>query len=236
MNIIAPILILAALAAVTLLFLYLKKKKKADNAWKEPAFSRAERIIASTPASSTPNGHKVHFEAGAKQETMSYDAMDRGVEKTFAKGECAGYAVDRPRHRITFVVFNSEPDSQGDPCYRQFIKPGNPYFGGEFDKKAGQGEEVDHYILVAAQIVAIGDPLGDVIVVPHHTGNEVHLATVCEYEMEHAVLAAYDGPKFEATKTHGFGQGHPLMDDCPGMFSSAASQQFAGLCGGVATK
>lgn len=214
MSYLIPILVLGAIAAVTLFFLWRKKAKKLDDAWKLDALNRAIKIKETVQPVLTPNEHKVYFEKGTDPSVFSLAACDEGIEKTFQKGECAGYQVDRSAHDISIFVFVSEPDSQGDPAYKVYIAPGNPYYGSEWDKKAGQGAEVDHYILAAAQTVAIGNPFGDWIVVPHHSGKEDHLSTVCEYEMEHIILAYHDGPKYEETKTHGQGQGHPIIPDC----------------------
>lgn len=233
MNYLAPILILAALVGVTLFFVFLRKKKKADNAWKKSALDRALDIIKTTDPSFTHNGIKVHFEKGADPATMSFDPMDRGVEHTFAKGECAGYTVDRHLHPITITVFNSEPDSQGDPCYREYIGPNTPYFNSEWDKEKGKGQEVDHYILVAGEMIGAGEPKGDMIVIPHHVDKEDHLETIVCFEMEHCLLCQVDGPLFEETKTHGFGHGHPILSECPGAAVSLVSRPFTGLCGGA---
>lgn len=226
------VLALAAIAGITLFILGRKKAKKEADLWKLPAFDRARKIKEIVAPVKTPAGHNVYFEQGTDRSVFSLPACDAGIEKSFQKAECAGYVVDRSKHNISIFVFNSEPDSNGDPAYKIFIKPGNYYYGSEWDKKAGQGEEVDHYILAAAETVAIGDPLGDWIVVPHHSGKEAHLSTVCEYELEHISLAYHNGPRFEETKNHGNGQGHPLLSDCPGM-AMFTSRPFKGTCGGA---
>lgn len=225
------ILIALAFAGVVAFLLLRKKKKKQDDSWKQSAETRAARIRMLVQPATTPAGWKVYFESGADPSVFSLPACDIGVEKTFQKGECAGYVVERSRHQISIVVFNSIPDSQGDPAYKVFVAPGNPYYGSEWDKEAGKGQEVDHYILAAGQTVGVGEPAGDIICIPHHSGKEAHLSTVVEYEMEHVMLAWHDGPKFEETKTHGSGQGHPLIPDCPEhKIQGFASRPFTGLC------
>jgi hypothetical protein len=226
------VLALVIIGGVTAFILWRKKTKKVETAWHDDPSTRAFKLINSiTPvASSLAN---VYFEPGTDRNSFSLASCDAGIEKAFEKGGCAGYPIDRPRHRISIVVFNSIPDSQGDPAFKVFIRPGNFYYNTEWDKEQGTGAEVDHYVLAAAQMVAVGEPYGDVIVVPHHSGNEAHLATVVEYEMEHVLLAYYDGTKFEETKNHGQGQGHPLIPDCPGGALGFASRPFTGLCGGA---
>lgn len=231
-GIIIGILIAAAIGGFVFWRIYARNKKKADNAWKADPFGRALRIINSTTPAITPNGHKVYFETGTDPATFSLPACDVGVGKTFEKAECVPYPVDRSVHRISIVVFRAEQDSQGDPAYRVFISHTNPYYQSEWDKGGKAGLEVDHYVLAAAQNVAVGEPYGDVIVVPHHAGREAHLATVVEYEMEHIIFSWHDGPKFDATATHING-GHPLIPDCPGTAVGLVSRPFKGLCMGA---
>jgi hypothetical protein len=222
---------LGLVAAVTLFILWRKKKQKAADAWKQGTSARAFAILKEVPPVITPAGHKVYFEKGTDPSVFSIPACDAGIEKTFNKCECAGYQVDRSAHIVSIVVLNSIPDSAGDPAFKVFIGPASPYFGSQWDKEAGKGQEVDHYILAAGQTIAVGAPYGDVIAIPHHSGKEAHLSTVCEYEAEHFTLARYDGPKFEQTKEHLTG-GHPLLADCPGM-AMFTSRPFKGICAGM---
>lgn len=210
------ILILAAIAGFIVWFRWKKKVQKVKDSWKKSVYDRANGVIKRTQPVVTPNGYKVYFEEGISNPSgLSLPAIDAGINKCVEKAICAGYAVDMSRHRVQIVSFNSIPDSQGDPAYKVYISLGNPYYDSEWDKEQGKGQKVDHYILAAAQMTAAGEPFGDIIVVPHHDGKESHLSTVVEYEMEHVLLAWHDGPKFEETKTHGSGQGHPLIPDCP---------------------
>jgi hypothetical protein len=206
------IIAILIIAAITGIILYLKKKKKKENVWKFGAWALAKTIIDTTSPETTPANHKIYKDVTVTN--LNPEANDEGIEETFKKGECANYPVDRSRHRVSTVVFPSIPDSQGDPCYKEFISPGNPYYGTEWDGEAGKGEEADHYVKVAGQTVAVGEPYGDVIVIPEHTANQSsHQSLVTSFEMEHVCLAYYDGYKFEETKYHLTG-GHPLIADC----------------------
>jgi hypothetical protein len=203
---------LGFVVGITAFILWRKSAKKKADAWKKGAFDRSQAIIDSSDPITTPAGEKMYKEEGVTN--LNPDANDEGIEETFKKCECAGYPVDRTRHDVTTIIFKSEPDSQGDPCYREFIGTQNPYFNSEWDKMQGHGEEVDHYILVAGQTITAGHPFGDRIVIPEHTSaQKAHQALVTSFEMEHVTLAYYDGPKFEDTKYHLTG-GHPLIPDC----------------------
>jgi hypothetical protein len=216
-GLLVTILILVGLAALTLFILWRKKVKKAADSWKQGSFDRARAIMAEEPEFLTPKGYKVYFEKGAEPADFTFDAIDIGVEKTFEKCLCAEYNVDRSRHHIHVVVFNSikAPES-GIPAYKVFIGPGNFYYWSDWDMEKGKGQEVDHYILAAGETVGVGITYGDIIVVPSYGNddNPEDLARVVEFEMEHVTLAYYDGDKYQETKFHGTG-GHPLIPDCP---------------------
>lgn len=238
MEFIYIILALLALAGLVAFLFFGRKKKRLDEGWKQDPTSRAFAILRSITPVLTPNGHKVYFERGTDPKTFSLAAVDAGVEKTFEKCECAGYPVDRTKHKVVVVVFNSiiAPES-GIPAYKIYIGAGNAYYGSEWDMEAGKGLEVDHYVLAAGQQIAVGEPFGDVIIIPHYDGEDAQLSTVVEYEMEHVALAWYDGDKYEATKVHGSGQGHPLIPDCPPTESSIRGfvaerkAEFKATCG-----
>ncbi len=210
-----PYIVIGALVATVLIMLWLRKKKRADSAWKQDSFPRAVKIVNDTPAFPTPAGHQMFKEAGVTN--LNEASNDLGIEETFKKCECAGYVVRRAEHNFKTVIFNSIPDSQGDPAFKLFIAPGNAYYGSEYDKEAGKGQEVDHYVLVAGQMVAVGQPLGDIIIIPEHSPSQAaHQALATEFEAEHVDLAWYDGDKYEQTKYHLTG-GHPLIDPCAGI-------------------
>jgi hypothetical protein len=207
---------LLGIAFVAWLVKYRRKRHEEETFWHKPTDTRAYQLMAQ-PGVRTPNGHTVHFQKGLTSYPEFLDAVDRGVEHTFEKGECAGFPVDRSRHEIRVCVLAGElaPES-GDPSFRVAIWPplfGEPsYYNGPFDMMKGS-EEYVHYVLAAGQTIQAGIP--DVIAVPYCPPNKLeYLATVCGYEMEHVLLAWHDGVRYEETKTHTSG-GHPLLEECP---------------------
>jgi hypothetical protein len=210
----APYLVIGALVAVVLIILWLRKKKRADNAWKEPTFKRATELIKGSPAQTTPGGIKIYYEKGVAQD-LDHAICDRAYENVFKKLECNGYTPNRTRHDPKIVVLNSilSPESR-TPCYKIFIRPGNYYYGGPYDMEAGKGEEADHYVLAAGEMIAAGTPYGDVIAVPHPQGQAQFLENIVDYENEHIAYTYYDGDKYEETKNHGSGIGHPIIAPC----------------------
>ncbi|MCC6328979.1 MAG: hypothetical protein IT174_10715 [Acidobacteria bacterium] len=212
MNYILPFTLTGVVITI---FVYLWLRKRSAESWHLDPETRGLRLLGQVKPVETPGGHEIYFEEGSGPDFARFGgAIDAGVEKTFRKLECAGYPVDRSKHRIKATVFAAEPSADGSPSFRVPIRPGNPYFNGEFDKMAGR-PDWPHYILAAGQTIAVGEPYGDVFIVPYCTEDHLdYLARAAEYEMEHVGLAWYDGEKFEATKYHTTG-GHPLVADCP---------------------
>lgn len=225
---------LALIAGVTIWFLWKKKKQKEADSWKKSAFDRANDIKEYATPISTPMGQQVYFERGTNPAVFSLEACDVGRRKAFEKISCAPITsgpVDPTRHVSSSIyVFQSEiaPES-GIPCYRIFIGPGSYYYNSEWDMQRGNGQEVDHYILAAGQMIGADFQLGDSICVPHYTGREVELARIVEYENEHIMLAYYWGDEYQRTKEHGSGTGHPLLPDCvPSLAARGGEYMTAG--------
>jgi hypothetical protein len=223
--------LLIAVAVVGLIVLFVRRRKKKN--WNNSPETRIWKAYHEGRKVATLNGHTVHYEDGlGPQDTISL-GVDAGADRCFTKFECGYSNVDRSRHRIHVVVLRSEPDSRGNPCFRVPVGPGDPYYDSLWDKMRGQGGQ-QHYILAAGQTVAAGEPYGDVVGIGH--GDEAWTAQITEYELEHAFLAWYDGPKYEETKAHLNGAGHPLVQDCPGERRAAFASRGGIACGGAAGK
>lgn len=212
------LVVLGILAALGIVIFFVVRKKKAikeSQQWRFGTDSRVHVLLQKTPDVTTPDGHEIFFEPGLVIAQFPAAAVDAGVDACYDRAECE-YPVDRSKHREKVCVLLGESDSQGDPCFRVYIDMHNTYFNSEWDKRAGEGVNVDHYVLAAGQITRVGEPYGDVIAIPYHTQPQAaHCQNIVDYEFEHAVLAWHDGDRFEATKTHGGGMGHPILaGDC----------------------
>ncbi len=227
---IVGVIIVAAFVVGVGFMLYRKTKHREANDAERNTLSRALEIMDKVTPVNTPSGWNVYFGEGTKREGFSLAACDAGIENSFAKAACAGYAVDRTRHRINIVVLPSFPDSQGDPAFKMKLGHSDPYRNSPWDQATCPGDECEHWIKVAGAMVTIGEPHGDTIVIPHHSGQEDHLARICDYEAEHFLLARHDGPRFEDTKYH-IGSGHPILAECaPTGARFVAPPPFTGLC------
>jgi hypothetical protein len=213
MNYALPIIICLAIAGFVVFLLLRIKNKRQDDAWKVDTESRARRIMAEVPAIKKGK-FAVYYEKGLVARDAITEAFIVGVDRCDEKGRCVGYDVDRNNMPCSVVVFASETDSQGNPAFRVPIAPQNPYYGSEYDKGSPDGGDT-HYILAAGQTIASGTPLGFICVVGYPPqGKESYFSTCAEYEREHDLLAWFNGEKYEATKYHGPGAGHPLII-CP---------------------
>lgn len=159
----------------------------------------------------TPNGANVWKQDGTTVDGNDLQAIDDGLSRLFAKSACQISPHDNlPYSRILkhsdyiiAILKSTDLDSQGQPAIR--IPPGQ-YKGTEYDKGG--------YILIAGQVLAVGNPYGNIMVIPDHNANFDRMANAVEYEGEHLVLAWNDPDKFKATETHGAGTGHPIIADC----------------------
>lgn len=189
----------------------LRRKQKAKEArmpieWRVEQIRKDQRNLRVTP-----HGLRIWTEPGASCPAAVEQAMTRGMEFTFEKGRCRGYTERMTLGDFNVVILRStENDSQGFPAYRL---PCAQYCGTEYDKGG--------YILAAGQILfTAGSPIGMWILIPEHTSGQTdHAATIAEYETEHGVLGFNDGAEYERTKTHGSGEGHPIIPSCPGTFA-----------------
>lgn len=194
------------------LFLYLRKRKT-SGIW--------DRVFAIKNKSN--RGFTLWLEDGCAEPDA--EAIKAGMTRTFVKSACRGY--DRPFNFSDYIIaiVRSEPSTDGTPCYRI---PAGQYAGSEYDKGG--------YILVAGQCLTIGEPYGNIIVIPDHKGQFTeHLSLVAEFECEHIVLANCDPDEYERTKTHGNGQGHPIIPNCDGLSEQSPIRlhhQDMFICGG----
>lgn len=195
------VVIILIIAAVIGLAVYLVRQKQIKKAGQ---FKTIEtRVYAITDKRKMPSGLNIWVEAGAAIVPPEVDAIERGLKECFERAKKAGY--DRPLNLSDYIVA-----IVGD-CIRSpegkiwsYKLPAGPYAGTSWD--------LGGFILAAGQMIAAGEPFGNIIVLPEHKGTDFdQLSTIAGYEAEHIILCWCDGDKFEATKVHGTNAGHPLF-------------------------
>lgn len=162
-----------------------------------------DRVYAITEKRQSPGGFELWIEKGADCSLREQSAIAKGLERCFDKARLVGY--DRPLHcRDYTVAIIADSIRSPEAQIWSYKLPAGPYTGTEWD--------LGGYILAAGQMIAAGEPYGNIIAIPDHHGTDLEqLQEIVMYEAEHIILAHCDGDKFEATKIHGQGQGHPLF-------------------------
>jgi hypothetical protein len=162
-----------------------------------------DRVFAITEKFRSPGGVEIWVEENAVCSPVEQAAIENGLLQCFEKARAQGY--DRPLsltdYRVAIIADSvRSPEAQ----IWSYKLPAGPYTGTEWD--------LGGYILAAGQMIAAGTPYGNIIAIPDHHGTDLEqLEQIVMYEAEHIILAYCDGDKFEATKIHGQGQGHPLF-------------------------
>lgn len=188
-------LVISIGAAALVVFLLWKKRHKLS--------AIDKRVFGIKNRQTLPSGMSLWVEKGVNQPTQAEIlAIERGMMECFSRAHAVGY--DRPLDLGAYIVAIVESIRAPESGIWSYKVPAGAYAATEWD--------LGGYILAAGQVISIGEPHGNIIVLPDHHGTDLdELARVAGYEIEHIVLAYCDADKFEATKIHGQGQGHPLF-------------------------
>lgn len=187
-------IIIIIVAAAFVAFLLWKRRKLSDI---------DKRVFAIKNRQTLPSRLHLWIEKGVNQPTdAEVRTIENGMRECFERARAVGY--DRPldlgAYNVAIVQSIRAPES-GIWAYKV---PAGAYAGTEWD--------LGGYILAAGQMISVGDPHGNIIVLPDHHGTDLdELARVAGYEVEHIVLAYCDGDRFEATKIHSAATPHPLF-------------------------
>lgn len=183
------------IAVITIILFLVFRKKKLQNI--------ETRVFNIKDKRTSPFGVEIWVEKGASCTANEMSFIEEGLVNCFAKARQAGYT--RPLEHNSYIVAIMA-DSVRSPESRiwSYKLPAGVYANTEWD--------LGGYILAAGQVIAIGEPYGNIIAIPdHHDTDYTQLSQIVMYEAEHIILAYCDGDKYEATKVHGQGQGHPLF-------------------------
>ena len=129
------------------------------------------------------------------------NAIDQGLTELFAVARRNGYS--RKLNYSDYSVFIANADRQKDSSgkYSPDIAVGAAqYAGTEYDKGG--------YIYAAGMVIA-RNPMA--FVIAEHTSDLSRVSDLVRYEGEHLVLYHNDRRRYEATKDHSQGGGHPIL-------------------------
>ena len=129
------------------------------------------------------------------------NAIDQGLTDLFAVARRNGY--NRKLNYTDYSVFIANADRQKDASgnYSPGIAVGAAqYAGTEYDKGG--------YIYAAGMVIA-RNPLA--FVIAEHTSELIRVSEIVRFEGEHLVLYHNDRRRYEETKDHSRGGGHPIL-------------------------
>lgn len=163
--------------------------------------AEAQRISGDqfTAASRTPMGATVY--AVSRPNAAMLNTIDGGLTDLFNVARKNGYR--RNLNYSNYTIFIGKPDRLKDAsgAYSPDIAIGAAQYRGSIYDQGG-------YIYVAGMVVAFNP---GAFLIAEHTKDLNRVRDIVRYEGEHIVLYNNDRRRFEATKDHSQGGGHPIL-------------------------
>lgn len=164
--------------------------------------SRAESITGDRFSfeATTPNGARVYGVSRPTNQMLR--AIDDGLADLFAVARKNNY--NRRLSYAEYTVFIARPDrtKNADGNYSpDFAIGAAQYAGTEYDKGG---------YIYAAGMVSSFNPMS--FIIAEHARDFNRVAEVVRYEGEHLVLYHNDHRRFEETRDHSQGGGHPILN------------------------
>lgn len=158
--------------------------------------AKAERISGDefSFSAKTPRGARVYSVSRSSSGELA--AIDRGLSDLFAVARKNGYR--RHLNYADYTVYIARDDVGGDT---PGISVGAAQYRGSVYDRGG-------YIYAAGMVI---DFPSSSFIIAEHTRNFDGISNVVRYEGEHIVLFYNDRQRFEATKDHSRGGGHPIL-------------------------
>lgn len=162
------------------------------------------RVLNITDKRRQPSGMEIWVEAGAVVSPAEIDAIERGLKRCFDRARAAGYTRPFDLNAWQVAILGDSIKAPESGIWAMKVPLGE-YAGTEWDTGVG-------YLMAAGQTIGVGEPLGILIALPDHPDDDMEQIGIdAETEAEHVILAWEDPDKYEATKFHGVGEGHPLF-------------------------
>lgn len=148
----------------------------------------------------TPNGAKVY--GVNKPSAKIIAAIDQGLTDLFAIARKNKYT--KHLNYADYTIFIARPDRTKDyrGVYSPDIAVGAAQYAGTVLDKGG-------YIYAAGMVVALNP---SAFVIAEHDKQFERVADVVRYEGEHIVLYHNDRQRFDETRDHSKGGGHPILN------------------------
>lgn len=163
--------------------------------------AEAQRISGDrfTVVMQTPRGATVY--AVSQPNRAMLDTIDAGLTDLFNVARKNGYR--RNLNFSNYTIFIAKPDRMKDASgnYSPDIAIGAAQYKGSVYDQGG-------FIYVAGMVVAFNP---GAFLIAEHSQNLNRVRDIVRYEGEHIVLYQNDRRRFEATKDHSQGGGHPIL-------------------------
>ena len=163
--------------------------------------SEAQRISGDrfTIVTRTPQGATVY--ATSQPNKAMLDTIDAGLIDLFNVARKNGYR--RNLNPSNYTIFIAKPDRMKDASgnYSPDIAIGAAQYKGSVYDQGG-------FIYVAGMVVAFNP---GAFLIAEHSQNLNRVRDIVRYEGEHIVLYHNDRRRFEATRDHSQGGGHPIL-------------------------
>ncbi len=174
---------------------------------------RAQQLVRAGTDIFSPKGATIYPEAGVTVDETEKRMIDQGLDSVFRKVRCnypnhPNAHPDHPGFRYgewDIAVFESELTPAGNAAFRV---PVDGYAGTRWDRGG--------FIYAAAMVTGVVGETYTIALPDVKAGKYEAFKNGADYEGEHWWLATVDADKYEATKVHGAGQGHPIISGCPG--------------------
>lgn len=163
--------------------------------------AEARRITGDnfTVSARTPKGANIYAVSAPSGAMMQ--AIDKGLTDLFAVARKNGY----PRHLsysdYTIFIAKADRTKNASGQYSPDIAVGAAQYAGSVYDQGG-------YIYAAGMVIYFNP---SAFVIAEHTRDFNRVSDVVRYEGEHLVLYFNDRQRYEATKDHSKGGGHPIL-------------------------
>ena len=164
-------------------------------------FAEAERVTGDQFPFAAHSRTGVNIYSVQQPSQAMLNAIDQGFSDLFAVARRNGYR--RGLNYSSYTVFIANPDrtKDGSGKYSADIAVGAAqYAGTEYDKGG--------YIYAGGMVIA-RNPMA--FVIAEHTQDFKRVSDMVRYEGEHLVLYQNDRRRYEETKDHSRGGGHPIL-------------------------
>jgi len=165
------------------------------------ALATAERTTGDRfrSAARTRGGANVYGVTAPSQAMLN--AIDKGLTDLIAVARKNGYSKKLNYSDYTVFIGMADRERDSDGKYSPAIAVGAAQYAGTDYDKGG-------YIFAAGMVIS-NNPLS--FVIAEHTSDFANVSNIVRYEGEHLVLYHNDRRRYEATKDHSQGGGHPIL-------------------------